>query len=78
MFIKEVAKVDDLTLRNSPNFSMKNGDLLRLELYSASLKGLSKVDFELAMHINKINFNDYELIPVEDEKNYRSEVRMKK
>ena len=57
---------------------MKNGDLLRLELYSASLKGLSKVDFELAMHINKIKFDDYEVIPIEDEKNYRAEVRIKK
>jgi pterin-4a-carbinolamine dehydratase len=77
-FIQEIAKMDSLSTKNNPNFVMKQGELLRIELYSASLGGLSQIDFQLAMNINRMEFDDYFVIPVEDEVNYRREVRMKK
>eukprot|EP01016_Furgasonia_blochmanni_P021123 TRINITY_DN2344_c0_g1_i2.p2 TRINITY_DN2344_c0_g1~~TRINITY_DN2344_c0_g1_i2.p2 ORF type:complete len:133 (-),score=21.60 TRINITY_DN2344_c0_g1_i2:311-709(-) len=77
-FMQEIAKMDSLSTKNNPNFVMKQGELLRIELYSAALGGLSQIDFQLAMNINRMEFDDYFVIPVEDEVNYRREVRMKK
>lgn len=77
-FLKEIAKIDSLTTRNCPSFHVEKGELLKLELYSASLDGLSQVDFELAMRINGMKFNDFSLIEIEDEKNYKDEARRRR
>eukprot|EP01017_Pseudomicrothorax_dubius_P028265 TRINITY_DN3350_c0_g1_i1.p1 TRINITY_DN3350_c0_g1~~TRINITY_DN3350_c0_g1_i1.p1 ORF type:complete len:145 (-),score=28.83 TRINITY_DN3350_c0_g1_i1:35-469(-) len=55
-FIKDVAKIDALSTRNCPSFHLTKGELLRLEVYSPPINGLSQVDFDLAMRINQMNF----------------------
>lgn len=65
-FLKEIAKIDALVTKNCPSFHVEKGELLKLELYSPSLDGLSQVDFELAMRINGINTKEYGLIEIND------------
>jgi pterin-4a-carbinolamine dehydratase len=74
-FIKEIAKIDALSTKNCPSFQMIGGEILKLELYSPPLKGLSQLDFQLAMSINKLNFDEFFLIPLESLENYRAEVQ---
>jgi Pterin-4a-carbinolamine dehydratase len=76
-FIKDIAKMDALSSRNCPSFQIKGGDFVKVELYSPSLDGLSQVDFQLAMEINNMKIDEYFLIPVEKEKNYRREAHLK-
>jgi pterin-4a-carbinolamine dehydratase len=76
-FVKDIAKMDALTSRNCPSFNIKGGDFVKVELYSPSLDGLSQVDFRLAMEINNMKIDDYFLVPVEKEKNYRREAKLK-
>jgi len=76
-FVKDIAKMDALTHKNCPSFILKGGDFLKIELYSPSLDGLSQVDFQLAMEINRMKFGEYFLQPVESEKNYRREAKLK-
>lgn len=76
-FVKDIAKVDALDSRNCPSFSISGGDFVKVELFSPSLDGLSQVDFKLAMEINNMKFDEYFLVPVENEKNYRREAKLK-
>lgn len=55
---------------------MENGELLTLELYSITLKGLSTLDFQFATRINNINFEKYSMFPIDNEKEYRLEASM--
>lgn len=41
---------------------------------SPPIKGLSQLDFQLAMKINHLKLSDYSLIPLENVENYRREV----
>lgn len=50
------------------------GEILQLQLYSLDLKGLSLVDFQLAMRINNLDSSKFDLLELKDEKNYRKEV----
>lgn len=50
-------------------------DIVRVELHSKPLKGLSYRDLELSVIIDSFNFDKYELIPLESEKGYRSKIR---
>ena len=77
-FLREIAKIDCLSTRNCPSFHVEKGELLRLELYSASLNGLSQVDFELAMRINGLKLGLFSLIEIDDERNYKEEIRKKR
>ena len=61
---------------NSPNLEVENGELLTLELYSITLKGLSMVDFQLALRVNNIPFKKYSMFPIDNEKQYRLEASM--
>ncbi|CAD8071797.1 unnamed protein product [Paramecium sonneborni] len=74
-FIKDVSKIDALSTKNCPSVHLVGGELLTLELFSPSLNGLSQVDFDLAMRINQMNFNEYFLIPLESLENYKKEVQ---
>ena len=69
-FLAKVSEMDSLTTRNSPSFSLQKGELLTMELYSPPLDGLSQVDFEIAMNINRMNFSEYLLIPVNSPEKY--------
>lgn len=75
-FVNNVVSVDQKTTQNQPEFHITNGNLVKVELTSHTLKGLSQVDFELASRINGINFEDLNVIPVSSDKRYRAEVRM--
>jgi hypothetical protein len=55
---------------------VENGELLTLELYSITLKGLSTLDFQFATRINNINFEKYSMFPIDNEKEYRLEASM--
>lgn len=55
---------------------MENGELLTLELYSITLKGLSMLDFQFAIRIGNIPFEKFSMFLIEDEKNYRLEASM--
>jgi hypothetical protein len=72
--MKDIAKIDALEFKNCPGFELKLGELLKVELMSPPIKGLSQVDFQLAMKINLLKLNDYSLIPIQDPSNYRREV----
>ena len=76
-FMREIAKMDALTYKNHPSFTIQAGDFVKVELYSAPLNGLSQVDFKLAMEINRLKFDEFSLIPVKGEKNYRREGKLK-
>ncbi len=64
-------KIDSLGHKNCPSLHVINGDLLVLEFYSASLDGLSQVDFDLALAVNRIDLAPYHLIPIHDVNDYR-------
>ena len=74
-FISKVAEMDSVSTRNSPSFNLQRGELLTVELYSPPLNGLSQVDFELAININRMSFDEYFLIPISDLTNYMREVQ---
>jgi len=76
-FVKDIAKMDALGSRNCPSFTVQGGDFVKVELFSPSLDGLSQVDFRVAMEINNMNIDEYYLIPIENEKNYRREAKLK-
>ena len=76
--IKTIGEIDGKTTQNLPNFHLTNGNLVKVELTSHPLKGLSQVDFELAIHLNRLPLKEMMVVPIEDPKNYRMEVRMKK
>jgi len=76
-FIKDVAKMDALSTRNCPSFQIQSGDFVKVELFSPSLDGLSQVDFRIAMEINNMKLDEYYLVPVENERNYRREAKLK-
>ena len=75
-YLKEIAKIDALSTKNCPSFHIEKGELLRIELYSASLEGLSQIDFELAMRINELKTGEFSLIEIQDVKDYKKEVQM--
>jgi len=50
-------------------------DIVRVELHSKPLKGLSFRDLELATIIDAIDFTKYELVSLEKEKGYKTKVR---
>jgi len=76
-FMKDVAKMDALSTRNCPSFTIQSGDFVKVELFSPSLDGLSQVDFRIAMEINNMKLDEYYLVPVENERNYRREAKLK-
>lgn len=54
---------------------MNKGELLKVQLLSPPLNGLSHTDFEIAMKINTVfDPEKYYLIPIEDPNNFKREV----
>lgn len=76
--IKRIIDTDNYTHKNKPSIRLYNGDLIDIELYSIPLKGLSQVDFELAIKINSIEFKKYGCYELDNNKNYRAKVRVLK
>ncbi len=76
--IDEILTIDRQETRNTPSFALLNGDLLKIELVSPSIQGLSSVDFELALKLNSVDFERFGGWELPTDRNYRTEVRMRK
>jgi pterin-4a-carbinolamine dehydratase len=77
-FMLEVAKLDaNNVLKQQPNMYILRKELLKIELTTPKLKGLSNADLALAVQICLLPQKDYGIIPVMDEKTPRRELRMK-
>ena len=78
-FLEKIAKIDKFSaIKNKPNFSVKNGDFLVLELKSHSLGGLSQMDFELAIRIeSEVGLAEFGGEDCVRERGYRREVRLR-
>jgi pterin-4a-carbinolamine dehydratase len=75
-FIKEIYNLDYTSnLQQIPNISVSNKEILKIELYTPALKGLAIKDLQLATAINSLNFKNFQLVPIKDEKDYRKEIR---
>jgi len=78
-FMLEIAKIDSMNvLKQMPNAYLMRKEILRVELTTPKLEGLSNADLALAVQICLIPFKDYGLVPITDEKNFRRELRMQK
>jgi pterin-4a-carbinolamine dehydratase len=75
-FIKELYDIDySSNSQQIPNISVNNKEVFKIELYTPLLKGLANKDIQLAFAINTLKFNKFLLYPIENEENYRSEIR---
>lgn len=76
-FISEVARTDSLNvLKQKPTVYLRK-DFLKIELTTPSLGGLSHADLTLAVQIECLNPEKFGLVSVNDEKNFRRELRAK-
>ena len=67
--------MDAETTKQIPNISIFNQDIVRIELYTKQLKGLSFRDLELATIIDSFEFDKYKLVQLEKEDGYRKVIR---
>jgi pterin-4a-carbinolamine dehydratase len=75
-FIKEIYNLDYISnLHQIPSISVSNQEVFKIELHTPALKGLSFRDLQLATAINSLNFDKYKLVPLQNESNYRREIR---
>ena len=78
-FSLEIAKLDSMNvLKQQPNIYVMKKEILRVELTTPKLSGLSRADLSLAVQISLMPMKDYSVIPVLDEKNPRKELRSKR
>lgn len=78
-FSLEIAKIDSMNvLKQQPNIHIIKREIIRVELTTPKLNGLSKADLALATQISLIPGKEYQVIPIMDEKNFRMELRMKR
>jgi len=76
-FIKELYELDfNSNLMQIPNIEVKKQELLKIELETPKLKGLSYKDLQLAFAIDSINIKKYMLVPIKNEDNYKKEIRI--
>ena len=75
-FIKEIYNADYSTnLQQIPNIHVIKKELLKIELTTPDLKGLSMKDLQLAFAINSLNYEKFLLYPISNEENYKKEIR---
>ena len=74
-FVKDLYNADSVATQQIPNVSILNQDIVRVELHSLPLKGLSYRDFELALIIDSFNLEKYNLVPLVTEKGYKKVIR---
>ena len=55
--------------------SILDQDIVRVELHTLPLKGLSYRDLELALIIDSFDLNKYQLVPLQTERGYKKVVR---
>ena len=66
---------DSQTTQQIPNVSILNQDIVRVELHTLPLKGLSYRDFELAMIVDGFDLAKYKLVPLKKEEGYKKIIR---
>ena len=64
-FIKDLYEMDSMTTQQIPNVHILDQDIVKVELHTKSLKGLSYRDLELATIIDSFDFEKYKLVPIE-------------
>ena len=57
--------MDSMTTQQIPNVHIIDQDIVKLELHTKPLKGLSYRDLELATIIDSFDFEKYKLVPIE-------------
>ncbi len=78
-FVSEVARIDALEFENTPGFALSRGEILRVELFSVPLNGLSQLDFRLALKINEMDpLKNYQLMRLESEDNLKQQIKQLK
>ena len=73
--INDILSIDRQNGQTKPSILVINGDLLKIELCSYDLNGLSTKDFELALKLNAIQWGEYRLLELKNERFYRREAR---
>jgi len=58
-----------------PNIQVYKRELLKIELTTPDLKGLSMKDLNLAFAINSLNYEKYLLYPILNEESFKKEIR---
>ena len=66
--------MDAETTKQIPNISILYQDIVRIELYTKQLKGLSFRDLELATIIDSFDLEKYKLIPLVGQECNRAEM----
>ena len=75
-YIKEIYNLDYSTdLQVIPNIQVYKKELLKIELTTPDLKGLSMKDLNLAFAINSLNYEKFLLYPIKTEDNFKKEIR---
>jgi len=75
-FIKEIYNTDySSNLQQIPDVHVLKKELLKIELTTPDLKGLSMKDLQLAFALNALNYQKYLLYPIKDEQNFKKEIR---
>ena len=74
-FVKDLYTADSIATQQIPNVSILDQDIVRVELHTIPLKGLSFRDLELALIIDSFDLNKYNLVPLTTEKGYKKVMR---
>ena len=74
-FVKDVYEMDAETTKQIPDVSILKQDIVRVELHTKDLKGLSFRDLELANIIDAFDYEKYKLVPLMREKGYKTAMR---
>eukprot|EP00347_Sterkiella_histriomuscorum_P009764 403339982 len=59
--------MDSLTTKQIPNVHILDQDIVKVELHTSKLKGLSYRDLELASIIDGFDLEKYKLVPIDQE-----------
>ena len=62
--MKDLYTADSVATQQIPNVSILDQDIVRVELYTQPLKGLSYRDLELALIIDSFNMEKYNFVPL--------------
>ena len=73
--MKDLYTADSLSTQQIPNVSILDQDIVRVELHTLPLKGLSYRDLELATLIDSFDLEKYQLVPLTTEDGYKKVVR---
>ena len=74
-FVKDLYQADSISTQQIPNVSILDQDIVRVELHTHPLKGLSYRDLELALIIDSFDLEKYQLVPLKTEKGYKRIIR---